>query len=379
MSKSKVKKGIYWRGGVLWIRYAGPGGKIFKKSAHTTSVRKAEKLLNSKKGQVADEKHPTGPEYGPLFRGFATKWLEGRKRRLKLSSFRDYQSIFEKYLLPTFGDKRLGRITVDDIEDFVLELTNDDLSNKRANNILTPLKTLLKHAYRKRCMSTNLVEFIEMLPVDKPLKSPLSIEDVNAFLTHVDPHFKDYFQVAFFTGLRPSEQIALKHDNIDFARGKITVEDARVLGVESAPKTRESRRTIDMIPPTKESLERQAKKTFLKSPYVFLSKKGTIVSIDNLRKRVWYPALEAAGLRRRVMYQTRHTFATLMLSTGENAPWIAAMMGHTSTEMLHKRYSDYIPNLTHQDGSAFLAAYTRTGELTQELTHHQKNKDSGLP
>ncbi len=54
MSKSKVKKGIYWRGGVLWIRYAGPGGKIFKKSAHTTSVRKAEELLNSKKGQVAN-------------------------------------------------------------------------------------------------------------------------------------------------------------------------------------------------------------------------------------------------------------------------------------------------------------------------------------
>ena len=55
------------------------------------------------------------------------------------------------------------------------------------------------------------------------------------------------------------------------------------------------------------------------------------------------------------MYQTRHTFATLMLSSGENPNWVAQMMGHTSTEMLFKRYAKLIPNLTRSDGSAFLS------------------------
>ena len=55
------------------------------------------------------------------------------------------------------------------------------------------------------------------------------------------------------------------------------------------------------------------------------------------------------------MYQTRHTFATLMLSSGENPNWVAQMMGHTSTEMLFKRYAKFIPNLTRSDGSAFLS------------------------
>ncbi len=57
------------------------------------------------------------------------------------------------------------------------------------------------------------------------------------------------------------------------------------------------------------------------------------------------------------MYQIRHTFATLMLSSGENPNWIAQMMGHVSTEMLFKRYSKFIPNVTRRDGSAFLSLW----------------------
>jgi integrase len=196
-----------------------------------------------------------------------------------------------------------------------------------------------------------------MLRVDKTEISPLSMEEVKQFLEEVDSHFKEYFTVAFFTGLRPSEQIALKHDNLDFARGKINVVDARVMGEESTPKTVESRRTIDMTPPVKEALQKQAESTFFKGSYVFVSKEGSLVDVGNLRKRVWYPALREAGLKKRTMYQTRHTFATLMLSAGENPSWVARMMGHTSCEMLFKKYTGYIPNLTHQDGMAFIGKF----------------------
>ncbi len=135
------------------------------------------------------------------------------------------------------------------------------------------------------------------------------------------------------------------------------------MGEESVPKTVESRRSIDMIPPVKEALQRQAEKTFLKSSYVFSSKGGSIIDIGNLRKRIWYPTLKLAELRSRTMYQTRHTFGTLMLSTGENPSWIARMMGHTSVEMLFNKYSGYIPKLTHKDGAAFLQKFYKNGHF----------------
>ena len=46
----------------------------------------------------------------------------------------------------------------------------------------------------------------------------------------------------------------------------------------------------------------------------------------------------------------RHSAATLWLASGENPEWIAKQLGHTSTEMLFKTYSRYVPNLTRQDG-----------------------------
>ena len=42
-----------------------------------------------------------------------------------------------------------------------------------------------------------------------------------------------------------------------------------------------------------------------------------------------------------------------MLASGENPEWIARQMGHTTTEMLFRVYSRFVPNLTRQDGSAF--------------------------
>ena len=322
----------------------------------------AKKALAKRTTEVSEERYINKPKGGLLFKEFAEQWLEERKAHLKRSSYYDYKGILDLYLIPTFGKKRLGKVTEADIENLIKDL-NDRLSNKRINNILVPLKTLFKTAYRRKIITVNPIDGIGMLRTEKTEIKPLSMEEVRLFLENVDSNFKDYFEVAFFTGMRPSEQIALKWDNIDFNRAKINVVDARVMGEESSPKTVASRRAIDMLPPVKEALERQSEKTFLGSPYVFVSKEGSIVDINNLRKRTWYPALKEAGLRRRTMYEARHTFATLMLSTGENPNWISRMMGHTSVEMLFKKYNGYIPNLTHQDGSVFMQKFYEDGHF----------------
>jgi hypothetical protein len=74
-----------------------------------------------------------------------------------------------------------------------------------------------------------------------------------------------------------------------------------------------------------------------------------------IRKRVWYPAISKAGLRRRTMYQTRHTFASLMLGHGEDPLWVARMLGHTSLDMIIKHYGKFIRNRSRKDGGRFLA------------------------
>ena len=52
------------------------------------------------------------------------------------------------------------------------------------------------------------------------------------------------------------------------------------------------------------------------------------------------------------MYQTRHTFATLALSSGEALDWVSKMLGHRTTQMVIRHYHKYVPNLTRRDGDA---------------------------
>ncbi|KPA08804.1 integrase [Candidatus Magnetomorum sp. HK-1] len=69
-------------------------------------------------------------------------------------------------------------------------------------------------------------------------------------------------------------------------------------------------------------------------------------------------SLKKTDVRYRKMYCTRHTFATWAIKAGEPIDYIAQIMGHTNTSMIHKRYTKYIKNLTRKDGSLFEKFYS---------------------
>jgi len=76
---------------------------------------------------------------------------------------------------------------------------------------------------------------------------------------------------------------------------------------------------------------------------------------DHYREVIWKKALDKAGLEYRPPIQTRHTFATMMLSSGEDIGWVQRMLGHSSLQMIFTKYYAWIPQKTRNDGSAFMA------------------------
>ena len=91
-----------------------------------------------------------------------------------------------------------------------------------------------------------------------------------------------------------------------------------------------------------------------KKIHIFLTVDGRRMTPDHIRKEVWMPALERAGIEYRPPLQTRHTFATMMLSAGEDVGWVQNMLGHCSLQMIFQRYYAWIPRKTRSDGQAFL-------------------------
>jgi len=170
------------------------------------------------------------------------------------------------------------------------------------------------------------------------------------------PWYRPYFEFAVQTGLRPSEQVALKWGAIDDEF--IHIELSRVYNREKSDlKTEESRRRIQIRPGIKECLKQQRELSqHLDRPYVFVNMEGRPILRDKLRE-VWARVLKKTDLIYRRMYETRHTFASWALAAGETPEWVARTLGHVDTSMVYKTYGRYIPNLTRQDGSAFERQY----------------------
>ncbi|MFQ5575350.1 MAG: tyrosine-type recombinase/integrase, partial [Terriglobia bacterium] len=64
---------------------------------------------------------------------------------------------------------------------------------------------------------------------------------------------------------------------------------------------------------------------------------------NNVRKRVLDQALLRAGLRRVSLHSLRHSYATTLLSQGENIRFVSAQLGHSSVSTTLNLYSHSLP------------------------------------
>jgi integrase len=180
------------------------------------------------------------------------------------------------------------------------------------------------------------------------------------------PWYLPYFEFSVQTGLRPSEQVALKWTDID--GNYIFIERSRVKNREKEDlKTADSRRAIEVRPSMKKILADQRKLTSsFDSPYVFINTKGRPILQDKLREH-WARAMKKSGLRYRRMYECRHTFASWALGAGELPEWVARILGHVDSSMIYRTYGRYIRNLVRADGTAFERMYARTAAGSAEI------------
>jgi integrase len=356
-------------GTFVYVNYF-PNSKAVKRldrasaQAQTPVARAVDIAIN---GAVAEE-----VDVGPLFREFASKWVDDHSIEWRRSHIKSLLSTLNGRLVPEFGNKAVGNISKSDILAFRATLAKVKgrgeqvgLSSKRINEIIGLLRQILTEA-ADQFQFTSPALSIKKLRVRKTDVNPFSLVDVQRVMATVRPDYKDYMTTRFLTGMRTGEVHGLKWKYIDWDLRIIRVRETFVLGEDEYTKTDGSQRDIQMSQPVFDALKRQFEVTGKRSDYVFCNQIGQPLDNKNFSDRVWYPLLRHLGLDKRRPYQMRHTAATLWLASGEAPEWIARQLGHTSTEMLFRVYSRYVPNLTRQDGSAMerlLASQLSQGPL----------------
>lgn len=306
--------------------------------------------------QLNYEKQYTKIGHHPLLPIFADSWFDEMRVTWRASYALTVKGLLEKRIKPYFKDKKVDQITKAEILQFRASLgkvcreDGKPLSNDYINRHIKLIQMILSEAADR--FQFNSLERLKPAKVKKTDVDPFTMDEINLILKNADPSYRDLLTVAFFTGLRTGEILGLKWRYIDFDKNMILVRETIVNGKEEYTKTDGSQREIAISAPVKFALLRQKQRTG-NQIYVFTNSSGKPLCRHNLLKRKWHPLLEKLELRKRRQYQTRHTAATLWLAAGENPEWIARQMGHTTTEMLFRVYSRFIPNLTRQDGSAF--------------------------
>jgi len=324
------------------------------------------KPLQAKHGQTDSEAssndvkaiQPSTRSGTPCFKDFADMWFAESEVSWRRSYRVTQRGSLDQYLIPYFGDKEVGHITKADVLAFRASLAKvparkslSTLSNRRINSVMKPLRQILNEA-ADRFEFTSAFRNIKPLKMKRSDVMPFTLEEVQKILTTVRVDYRSYFTLRFFTGMRTGEVHGLKWKYVDFERRLILVRESIVMKEEDELKTDGSVRDIQMTDLVFDALQEQFKATGKISDFVFCNRKGEPIDNQNFLNRVWSPLLRHLDIPHRRAYQMRHTAATLWLAAGEAPEWIARQLGHTSTEMLFRVYSRYVPNLTRRDGSA---------------------------
>lgn len=302
------------------------------------------------------------------FREYGALWL-GTKGKLSPSTVGGYERVLEAHWYRWFGDQPVGAILHSVVAAKMGQLPG---SRKTHNNVLDPGRQVFELAKADGVIATNPCDGIPFLELPKPEPDPFDLQEVDILLPIIrrrwGDELADYYEAAFFSGLRASEQIEQRWDlDVDMRSRLSRVQRARVEGVVKDTKTYENR-TLEHHSRYHAALVRQFARTGLAGGYVWLSpfsgngrKRGKPWLDESQQGEMFRAAVKIARLRQRPAKNTRHTYATLLLMAGTKPAWAAAQLGH-SVDMFVKRYARWIPG--GDRGEELAKAEAFTGQFT---------------
>jgi integrase len=253
------------------------------------------------------------------------------------------------HLLPFFGGMALDEIEAEDVDRFIAAETKAGRSPKTVRNYLGLLSLMFATARRWKLVTQNPVQDATAPRTEPKEIRPLTPADVARLIAAYreledDPpegttaaewaQARRLVTVAASTGMRKGEALALRWSAVELLAGKLTVRETFTRGRFGSPKTRRSRRTIDLGPVAIDALTEQWEATRYRADAALVfchPLLGTPLDPSNLSKRYLRPALKRAGIDGTSAFHVlRHTALTAAAATGLGPHYVQALAGHSS-------------------------------------------------
>jgi integrase len=245
-------------------------------------------------------------------------------------------------------------------------------NKKTYNNKISALRRAFEFGYRdhpEHFDPATALKGAHMRRRDFPRIDPFRVQDAEALIAAIYEDWGElpgnFHEFRFFTGLRPSEEIALRIRDYDKVRRTLSVTKSRVYGVDkNTTKTHEDR-LIELCPRAVAVLRRQlALHRDLRSrgridhDQLFFSANGAPIRTLAHLTKCWRKSSIRLGLRYRRPYCARHTSVSWNLMLGKNPLRVSAQHGHSLTTMF-RTYAAWVRDATEADVAVIQSAMNR--------------------
>lgn len=297
------------------------------------------------------------PQSLMLLRDFVEKdWKSLVLPNYKLSTQHGYRVLLANHVLPYFGDRRLGEITKQDVQQFVAEKFRQELAWQTVRNAWITLSSVLESAVEYEYVSVNPARGAKFPPQSvRPEARLLTAKEFKRLLHELSEPFKTMVTLAAVTGLRIGELLALRWAALDFEARTLRVAESVFQGNFQSPKSDKSIRTIPLGPLACRLLLEHRRLSLRRAPQalVFPREDQTPYREPNLLQQVLQPAAAAAGLGHLTWHQLRHVHASVLHDLGVPVKITQTQLGHASVQTTLNIYTHAIPK-THRRAIADL-------------------------
>lgn len=292
----------------------------------------------------------------PTVDEFAKVSFEINKPHRRELTQRNHRQTYNYHIKPYFGNKKLDEIKPSSIATWQNKLL-ETIATKSLSFVRAVFNVIFNDAIRDEIIVKNPLKLIKK-PKIVPIRdiNPFTLDEINKILYYMDDKVKIFFAIGFYTGMRTGEIISLKWSDIDLDNNAISISRAKRQGIESKPKTDASIRTIDIIDALVPYIKNHLRYKIDSSEYLLNSFFKKPYSDSVAMSRYWKLLLERIDITYRNPYQMRHTFASMMISNGEDVLWVSKMLGHTTSAMTLNKYARYIENKDKKRGTFLLAS-----------------------
>lgn len=332
MSARKIRQGWFaeFRFGGERCRKKSPLNTEEGALAYEMFLRKEASLWGSV-GAALRANAPANRAPCPTLAEFMPRWFAGyvaaNNRPMERNAKR---FIADGYLVPELGNLRLCDIGPEEVERYKGRRRAEGLAAKTVNNHLAVLHKCLVCAKEWKAMRTE-VPRMPVLRAPEPAFRFLSPEECGRLLAAARGQLRTMVLAGLRTGLRFCELSALRWEDVDLARGFLTVSRSAVGGHVSPPKNGRVRH----VPLTGELVD--ALSELPRACGLVFHRRGDLLGYRAAQTALARASAEA-GVGRIGWHALRHTFASRLVSLGASLLAVQKLLGHSSIQVT-MRYS----------------------------------------